>query len=82
MDNLAIINGIKMKSICTIIPKELQRHALEQIRNNHIGIDKTRLQVCESIYCVNMNANIENTINIVTYVLIFTGYSLSREYLS
>ena len=42
--------------------KELQKQALEQIHTNQKGIKKMRLLACNSIYLINMNANIKNAI--------------------
>ena len=52
------------------------RQTLDQLHSNHMGIDKPGLLTCKSIYWVNMNVNIENTI---TLLLIFNRYSLKRE---
>ena len=35
---------------------------MSQLYKNHMGSKKMRLLVCESIYWVNMNANIENAV--------------------
>ena len=59
-DNLAVIDGIVMKSRCIIIPKVLKQQALYQLHLNHMGIKKTKLLVHESIYWVNINNDIEN----------------------
>ena len=59
---LPMINGIAMKSKRIIIPFLLQRQIQELLHSNHMGIEKMRLEVRESVYWVNMNADIENTI--------------------
>ena len=35
---------------------------LRQLHSNHIQIEKTRLLASKSVYWVNMNADIENTV--------------------
>ena len=56
--------------IVATVTKQLQRQALEQLHGNHKDVDKTRLLAHESIYWVNMNNSIENTIKMFPYVLI------------
>ena len=51
-----------MKGRRIIIPVSLHKRALDQLHVNHMGIDKTRLLVCESIYWINMDDDIENAI--------------------
>ena len=57
-----MINGIAIKVRRIIISFLLQRQILEQLYSNHMDIEKTRLLVRESVYWVNMNADIENNI--------------------
>ena len=57
---MAVIDWIIMKGRCVIIPEILKTHTLEQLYMNHMGIEKTKLLVCESIYWVNINDDIEN----------------------
>ena len=52
-DDIAIVDGIAMK---ILVLSSLQSKAL------NTGIEKTRLMACESIYWVNMNAGIEETV--------------------
>ena len=51
-----------MKSKKIIMPAELQQQTLDQLHNNHMGIQKARFLVRESIHQTYMNADIENTI--------------------
>ena len=78
-DDLAINDGIIMKGRCIIISQEMKKHALDQLDSNHRGIKETRLLACESIWWVNMNPDIENTVKAVLHVLIFSKCSLKRE---
>ena len=45
-----------------IIPSQLQAEILSQLHSNHMGTEKTRLLMYESIYSVNMNDDIENAV--------------------
>ena len=44
---------------------------LDQLHSNHIGMEKTRLLGIESIHWINMNVDIEYTINICSTYLWF-----------
>ena len=61
-DDLAVIDGIVMKGRCIIIPKVLKQQTQDQLHVNHMGIEKTKLLVFESIYWVNINNDTENYI--------------------
>ena len=58
-NELAMNGGTAMKSK-RILPFQLQKHILQQLLSNHMGIEKIRLLVCEQVYWVNMNVDIEN----------------------
>ena len=45
-----------------IILTSLQKRALDQLHINYMGKEKARLLVCESIYGIDINADIENAI--------------------
>ena len=49
-DDMAVINGVVIKGRCIVIPKALQQQVLKQLHINHMGIKKTKLLACESIY--------------------------------
>ena len=57
-----MIDGIAMKGRIIIISFLLWRQILEQLHSNHMGTDKARLLPRESVYWVNMNADMENAI--------------------
>ena len=59
-DDLAFIDGVVMKGRHTIIPQELRQQVLDQLHLNHMGIRKTKSLMCESVYWVNINNDIEN----------------------
>ena len=54
--------------MCIVIPEALQRVALEQLYVNHMGIDKTTLLACESMYWPGMSNDIENNIKNLPYI--------------
>ena len=61
-----------LKGRCVGIVETLQREELEQLHLNHMGIKKTKLLACESVYWTGMNNDIENHIKIALHVLIFS----------
>ena len=70
-DDMVVIDGITMKGRCVIIPEMLKSQALEQLHINHMGIEKTKLPACESIYMVNINDDIKHFIKNCTTCLTF-----------
>ena len=78
-DGLAVINGVVIKGRCIIIPAILKQQVLDQLHLNHMGIKKTKLLTCESIYWVGINTDIDRHIKIVTCVLSFSGCSPRRR---
>ena len=67
-----MIGEVLMKGRKIIVAEELQQYALEEkLHNNHMGIEKARLLVCESINCIYMNSGIENTIKYCSTYLDF-----------
>ena len=78
-NDLAVIDGIVMEGRCIIIPKGLKQQALDQLHVNHMEIEKTKLLVCESIYMVNINNDIENHVKIVAHVLSSSKHSPRRR---
>ena len=58
-EKITILDGIALKGRKIIIPKGLQDKAPKQLHLKHRDIEKTRLLAFESIYWINMNANIE-----------------------
>ena len=70
-NDMAVINGIIMKDRHVITPEILKTQDLDQLHINHMGIEKTKLLACESIYWVNINVDIENFIKDCTTCLTF-----------
>ena len=70
-DNIAITDGITMKGRIIVVPASLENKALNHLQLNQMGIEKKRLLACESFYWVNINANIEETVEIALHALIF-----------
>ena len=58
----AMTNGMTIKGRLVIIPSQVHNQILKQLHNNHMGIKKMRLPVCESVYWVNRNDDIENVV--------------------
>ena len=70
-DNLAVIDGVIMKGRQIVIPTVLKQQVLDQLHTNHMGIEKTKLLMCESIYWANINTDIEKHIKNCTTCLEF-----------
>ena len=78
-DDLAVMDGIVMKGRCIIVPEVLKHQALDQLHVNHMGIKKTKLLACESIYWVNINNDIENYMKNVVHVLSSSKHSPRKK---
>ena len=61
-DEILIIDGMPMKGERIIIMESLQGKVLNHQHMNHMGIEKTRLLACKSIYWINMNADIKDAV--------------------
>ena len=72
---MAVIDGVIMNGSHIIIPEILKPQVLDQLHINHMGIEKTKLLVCKSIYWANINNDIESFIKIVPHVLNFSKNS-------
>ena len=59
---MAVIDGVIMKGRCIVIPEVLQQQVLDQLHINHMGIEKTKLLACQSIYWAKINRNIDQYI--------------------
>ena len=59
---LAMINGVAIKGKRIIISSQLKMQILSQLHNNQMEIEKMSLLVCEFVYWVNMNTDIQNTV--------------------
>ena len=53
---------VEMKGKRIIMSVGLQQQALDQLHSNHIGKEKTTPVARESIYWININIHIENTV--------------------
>ena len=58
-DELTVIDGVIRKGRCIIISDSLKQQVLAQLHTNHMGIEKTKLLACESVFWHNINANIK-----------------------
>ena len=61
-NELAITDGNVRKDKRIMFPFQLQKQILQQLHTNHMEIESMRLLVCESVYLLDMNADIENTL--------------------
>ena len=68
---MVVIDGIILKGRCIIIPEILKTQVLDQLHINHMGIEKTKLLIHESIYRAHINDDIENFIKDCTTCLTF-----------
>ena len=68
---LAVIDGIILKGRHIVIPNNLKQQVLDQLHTNHMGIEKTKLLDCESVYWSSINADIENYIKCCAMCLEF-----------
>ena len=59
---MAVIDRVILKGRCIVIPDALQKHVLEQLHINHIGMAKTKFHEQESIYWPDINIDIEKHI--------------------
>ena len=59
---LAVIDSIILKDRHIVIPSSLKQQVLDQHHTNHMGIEKTKLLACESVYWSSINADIKNYI--------------------
>ena len=64
-DDMVVIDGVVMKGRCILIPTNLKQQVLDQLHTNHMGIEKTKLLACESVYWADMNVDIEKHIKTV-----------------
>ena len=76
---MAVIDGLILKGGHIVIPESLQRQALEHLSVNYVGIDKTNLFTCESIYWTGKNNDIETHIKIALHVFIFSKHRLVKK---
>ena len=61
-DEIETFDEITMKGKGMIISAALQRNMLNHLYMKHLGIEKTRMLVHKSIYWININAGIEDTV--------------------
>ena len=69
--DMAVIDWVILKSMYIVILETLQRQALEQLHVNHMGVEKTKLLLCQSIHWTGLNNDIENHIKLL-YVSSFS----------
>ena len=70
INDIVVINRNVMKSKkIIIITASLQGKVLNHLHMNHVGIKKSRMLTCKSIYWINLNANLEDTVKISIHIL-------------
>ena len=70
-DDMAVIDMIIMKGRHIVICEILKMQALDQLHVNHMGIEKTKLLACNSVYWVDINDDIEKHIKNCSTCLTF-----------
>ena len=76
---MAVIDGVIIKGRHIIIPEVLNLQALPQLNIKHMGIEKTKLLVWESIYWPNISNDIEKYIKNCTTCLTFQKMQPKEE---
>ena len=61
-DKLAILDGFILKGTCIAIPEQCRDEILDQLHEGHFGTDHTKLCVRDSVYCPQINKDIEHLI--------------------
>ena len=75
-----MVNGMVIKGKQIIITPQLQMQMSEQLHSNHMGVEKTKLLACESIYWLNINADIDVTQRIYMHKIFMLRVALCRTY--
>ena len=61
------------------MPPQVQVQISKQLHSNHMGIEKTTFLAYKSVYWVNMNADIENTIKQCSSCLEYQNMQLQEK---
>ena len=67
-DELAVIDRIMLKGRHIVIPTRLRQQVLDQLHTNHMGLEKTKLLACESVYWHSINADMKKYIKKLCYL--------------
>ena len=78
-DELAVIDRIVLKGRCIVIPTSLRQPVLDQLHTNHMGIEKTKLLACKSVYWSSINADIKKYIKTVLPTLNINRHILKEK---
>ena len=62
---MAVIDGAILKGRCVVIHESFTKKPGIRTSLNHMGIEKTKLLVCESIYWININGDIKKHIKLL-----------------
>ena len=61
-DKLSVIDGIILQGRHIVIPYSLRQQVLTQLHRSQMGIEKTKLLACDSVFWSNINTDIEGYI--------------------
>ena len=78
-DKLAVLDRVMLKGRNIVIPTSLKQQVLEQLHTYHMGIEKTKLLACKSVYWSNINVDIKKYIKTVLHVLSFSRCSQRKR---
>ena len=81
-DYTAVINGVVIKSRCIVIPEVLQQQALKLLYINHMGIGKTKLLACKSIYWICIKCRYWKSYEKLFYMPWVSANSTKRKFYS
>ena len=62
-EELTILDGLLVKGSRIVIPTEMRHACLETLHTPHLGLQKTLLRACSSVFWPGMNANIKAQIS-------------------
>ena len=57
-----VIDSMILKGRCIVIPCSLRQQVLAQLHTSHMGMEKTKLLACDSVFWSNINADIKGYI--------------------
>ena len=78
-DDMAVIDWVIIKGRHMVVLVVLQKQALQHLHVNHMGIEKSILLECDSIYWIGMNPDIENHIKNCSACLDFQQTQLKKK---
>ena len=58
-DELSILDGLVLKGVRIVIPKQCKAQVLEKLHEGHFGIEWTKLRARDTVYWLEINKDIE-----------------------